>query len=290
MMDVATIVLTASAITLVLQIIVIVLVLDTRKKFNQGLHEEKPSSLDPRDMRKPKDVGSRTIGKPPQDHKNRAPVPPHNIEHVERSLRDINLRLKNAERDQEKERQRIKDTLSPTLPKKYDPRKPKERDDNFRRNDRPRHEFHQHRNAEPQRQQREERGFLKNNHDVRERIVPSVIQPPDATAAIAPPPPPLPQPPAEPVFEALKSQPEIAENLQHGRKFIVKRRILSLEEEKANGQNDAEPIAAASPSPNSAGQGKDTAEIKHEPVSAVDQAPSIPEIETPESPTITFGR
>jgi len=72
------------------------------------------------------------------------PPEPQPVDHVEKSLRDINLRLKNAERDQENARKQIKDVVSTPQnsqrrPDQNNNRPNRGRDDDFRRRDRDRH-------------------------------------------------------------------------------------------------------------------------------------------------------
>ena len=239
-------------VTIVLQIVLIVLVLDLKKKKISETVVESPASPDQRDFRKPKEPDNRFARKPPHEHKIKpAPAQGQNIDQVERSLRDINLRLKNAEKDQEKERRRIKDTISPSssspsTSRRFDNHKPRERDDRFRRNDRPRHDFQQNRPADSSQGFREEKISSKNNFDAQEKRPPPQFQGPapiapvTPIAIVAPPiaPPPeisatIPEKSSEPVFETPTTLPETKENLQHGRKVAVKRRVLNLEENQS---------------------------------------------------------
>jgi hypothetical protein len=245
MSDVASIVITAFTITIVLQIVLIVLVLDLRKKRKIETPQEKPAVTEQGDFRKQKEWENRFARKTPHEHKTKsAPMQGQNIDQVERSLRDINLRLKNAEKDQEKERRRIKDTLSSPPSRRFDHQKPRERDDHFRRNDRGRQDFQQNRSAESFRNPREEKISSKNNFDTREKKIDLPLQnlapaAPTAAAPIAAPPEvaaPVAEKNPEPVFETSSAPPETKENLQHGRKFSVKRRVLGLEENQPNEQ------------------------------------------------------
>ena len=240
MLDSASIVLTALVIiTIVLQSILIVLVLDLKKRRKSEIQEEKTAIYEQRDFRKQRDTDNRFARKYPSEQKAKStPQQSQNIDQVERSLRDINLRLKNAERDQEKERKRIKDAMTTSSQRRFDHQKQRERGDHFRRNERPRHEFQHNRPADSPRNQREDNYPSKNYFEAREKKanpnVPNKM--PDAPAPGAPvtPPPEVAAPAAtkipEPVFETSMPIPETKENLQHGRKFSVKRRMLNLEE------------------------------------------------------------
>ena len=254
MTEVATLVLTASAITLVLQIVSIALIVDTRKKLKNEPEPERPAAPEVSEVKKQREAENRFARKPQQELINRpAPAQPQNVDQVERSLRDINLRLKNAERDQEKERKRIKDTIAPSGPgqgpRKFDHQKPRERDEGFRRNDRQRHDFHQNRNPDAARQQRDDRNIPRNSFEVKDPA--PAPQPPVVAAKPIPPAPiaPVVQVSPEPVFETVAASMEQKENLQHGRKVMVKRRILNLEEEKAVGREGSASEGAASSLP-----------------------------------------
>ena len=255
MTDVAPIVLTASAITVVLQIVLIALVIDTRKKLKREPAPEPSARPETPEVRKPREPENRFNRRPQQEQRNRpAPVQPQNVEQVERSLRDINLRLKNAERDQEKERKRIKDSIGAPGQRKFDHQKPRERDEGYRRNDRQRHDFHHPRTSDSQRQPREDRAGVRNSFEIKDPVpqspapAPEAQQPPVSPIAA---PILVTQPPSpEPVMEVTEAGAEQKENLQHGRKVMVKRRVLNLEEESAAIRTDAssdsaEPKAAS---------------------------------------------
>jgi hypothetical protein len=250
MMDSASIVITALIVTIVLQIVLIILVLGLKKKKTSEPREEKPEVPEQRDFRRQKEAENRFARKSPQEHRPKpAPAQGQNIDKLESSLRDINLRLKNADKDQEKERQRIKDTISSSSPRRFDNQKPRERGDHFRRNDRPRQDYQQNRSADSPRGPREERFPPKNQFEARERKPSTNYQNPSPAAApaaaaapIAPPsevPAPIVQKTPELVFESSPALTETRESLQHGRKFPVKRRVLNVEEEQANGQGES---------------------------------------------------
>jgi hypothetical protein len=244
MMDSASIVITALVITIVLQIILIFLVLGLKKNRENEPLQEKPEVPGQSDFRKQREAENRFTRKPPQEHKPK-PAPAQgahgqNIDQLESSLRDINLRLKNADKDQEKERRRIKETISSSPPRRFDNQKPRERDDRFRRNDRSRQDFQNNRSADASRSGPRDEKFSSRNHfEARERRPSSNFQNPAPAAPAAPVMPipevvtPIAEKPAETVFETTMPLLETRENLQHGRKFPVKRRALNLQDNQA---------------------------------------------------------
>jgi|GEM_PF-1395230 hypothetical protein len=243
MMALAPIVITTSVLTIILQIVLIILVLDTKKK-TKFEPKEKPLTQAPeiRDARKPREQENRfSSRRPPLDQRTKpspAAAPIQNVDPVERSLRDINLRLKNAERDQEKERRRIKDTIATPQQKRNDFSKPRERNEGFRRNDRPRQDYAQQRPV-PVREERPINEIKEIKTPPSPSVVAAVVQP-AAPPFVAPPlPPQVPVnpivKPADPVFELEVSNSIDKENLQHGRKVMVKRRVLKAEEEQIEG-------------------------------------------------------
>jgi hypothetical protein len=301
MLDSASLVMAALLVTIVLQIVLIVLVLDLKKKKKNETVVETPATPDQRDFRKPKEPDNRFNRRPPHEHKIKPAVAQgQNIDQVERSLRDINLRLKNAEKDQEKERRRIKDTISPSSSspsssRRFDNHKPRERDDRFRRNDRPRHDYQQNRPSDSSQGFREEKNVSKNNFEAQEKRPPQ-FQSPAPIAPVAPiasvaPIVSAPEIPTtiiekafEPVFETPDMLPETKENLQHGRKVAVKRRVLNLEENQS--AESSEGVVTA-PSPDLVAEPKMEAQITSAPSAA---GPSQAEDESLASGPISFGR
>ncbi len=246
MMDLAPIVLTA--LTVILQVILIIQVIDLKKKKKDDTIQERPAFSEQKDIRRERETDNRFARKPPHEQKIKpSPVQPQAFDHVERSLRDINLRLKNAEKDQEKERKRIKDTLSPSSPRRFDNHKTRDRNETFRRNDRPRQDFQQNRNAESRHGHREQKMPQKNVFEINESGPPSFEEKPTTTAK------------AEPIgtsvdipipfvektsTNSVENNPipinEAKEQLQHGRKVLVKRRILTIEQTPSIDSGDAE--------------------------------------------------
>jgi hypothetical protein len=252
MTDLAPIVITASIVIVVLQIFLIKLILDMKKEKPEPISPEKPAFPDQRDFKRQRETENRFVKKSFPEHKTK-PLPVQhqnqNTDHVERSLRDINLRLKNAEKDQEKERKRIKDSIShSSSPRKFDNQRPRERDDHFRKNDQSRQMYQQNRNDSP-RPPREDASLLKNQLENRfqkpnEGIMPTPLVTPATesvssaqkgieTAST------FNEKPIEPVLETQSILPETTDNLHHGRKVLVKRRILNVEENHVNESEEA---------------------------------------------------
>ena len=249
MMDLAPIVITALVLTIILQIVLIILVLDTKKKNKIDL-KGKPltaaaTAPEMRDLKKPREHESRLDNRRPPSHDQKTKpssvaAQNQNVDSVERSLRDINLRLKNAERDQEKERRRIKDALAAPPQKRSDFNKPRERNEGFRRNDRPRQDFTQQRPVELPKPVREERPDPDGGAEPKEVKTP----PPTVVAPAFSLPP---QTSVKPIDKAVDTIIEMdvsnsinKENLQHGRKIIVKRRVLKAEDEQTEGSGKDE--------------------------------------------------
>jgi hypothetical protein len=233
-------------------------VLDTKKK-TKFEPKEKPALPEIPDIRKQREHENRFNNRrPPHDQRTKpspsvsvSAPPVQNVDPMERSLRDINLRLKNAERDQEKERRRIKETIATPPQKRNDFNKPRERNEGFRRNDRPRQEYAQQRFSEPPlRPVRDERPSVPFSEPKEISTPPLPTISAVSAQPVAPPPPPI-KPvvkSADPVFEMEVSNSVDKENLQHGRKTMVKRRILKAEDEQTEspGKDIDKPLDTAS--------------------------------------------
>ncbi len=104
-MDLASLVLTALGLVFLLQIVIILQIkkINTILQTRQGKRSGPTSEKYPRKDRKPREnkktVKQQVSNTPPKKHAQ--------ISSVDKSLRDINLRLKNAERDQEKARKKL---------------------------------------------------------------------------------------------------------------------------------------------------------------------------------------
>jgi hypothetical protein len=265
-MDSATLVLTALiAIVIVLQIALMVMVSNLKKSKKEEALSERPASGEQRDFRRQREQDNRFQRRPPNDNRPKPAQAPaqQNGDQVERSLRDINLRLKNAEKDQEKERQRIKDTIQ--APPQQQQRRPEgqrprgERDDHFRRGgdrDRGRHGYDRNRGSGGSHGGRDDRS--RGNYDSREGRPGQGGQNPVPTAPVMPPASeapeavlPVVEKPVEQGFETV-TPPESGENLQHGRRFAVKRRVLGAEEDQSESSESA---ASQNEAPTEAAQG-----------------------------------
>jgi hypothetical protein len=274
-----------TALVLVLQIITLVLIARTRKSIT-GLKtapQPIPPAID-RDRPRGRDNDFRRHDRRPfHDQKQRPqPQPQHQQpspagtspaapadEGIEKSLRDINLRLKNAERDQESARRRMQENMPRDQQRNRDDRNRDDRDRNRPRggrdrNDRFGNRDHRRGNWQDRQDQRRDR---------QDRPMPSTPQgltTPTAAAA---------EPAGESLFEVknpmvleptatvqAQEAPTVASNqdqssadygseegLQHGRKIIVKRRPLSTDESSdapsQNSGDSASPAQAAQSSP-----------------------------------------
>jgi len=255
-MDLATIVILSSAIIIILQIIAIALIVKGKKPaaLPEPVAVPAPAAGDNRDFRKRRDE-NQFNRRPAQDSRPRQPSTPEPqpVDHVEKSLRDINLRLKNAERDQENARKKIKDVVaSPQNPQRrpdQNNNRPRGRDDDFRRRDNNR----DRNNNRPQGGQfRDRNRNPETDRPQMDQPVQSPLPPLSAGATVAPlsqtasPVEILPRPqnaiaiPVSSEKEQIVAIPENTEVL-HGRKVLVRRRILTGEEEAAAGAKAVTP-------------------------------------------------
>ncbi len=299
-MDLATIVITASAVIIILQTVLIVLFVTSRriapKPEAPGVA---PVTLDNRDFRKKRD-DNRFNRRPPVDQRQKpvaAPAVPSTqpVDHMEKSLRDINLRLKNAERDQENARKKIRDVIqTPQNPqRRFDQsagRPNRGRDDDFRRHDRERD-----RNNRPQFRDRDQNRSSEIERSPAEQPISPAVQPaggpvPERVSpAPRPPSTVVSQPPA--AKEPVAIVPENTEIL-HGRKVLVRRRILTAEEQ-------AQAAKAAPGSPGSVAGQSVIGEVAAQ-TSRIESGPETPAEENPapsgssagdsEPQNIHFGR
>ena len=245
-MDLAPIVITASAIIIILQVVSIILIVGNKKTVVKpeaaGVN---PVNNDNRDFRKRRD-DNRFNKRPVIDQRPRPFIPPQPqaVDHVEKSLRDINLKLKNAERDQENARRKIRDVIQNPQNQQDPQRRPDQnnnrpnrgRDDDFRRRDRDR-------NSRPQGGHFRDRDQNRGPENIRpqgETVAPVSAQVP---APVLPPSlePARPQNPVavQPVVEKKEPLAIVPENTEvlHGRKVLVRRRILTAEEQAQAAKN-----------------------------------------------------
>jgi hypothetical protein len=262
-MDLAAIVISA-IIIIILQVVSIILIAAGRKpSAKPETAGPVPVNNDTRDLsRKRRDEGHFTR-RSQNDQRPKPFVPPQqpqSVDPVEKSLRDINLRLKNAERDQENARKNIRDGIQvpqgsqgPQNPQRRsdqnNSRPNRGRDDDFRRRDN---------------RDRDRNGHNRQGGHTRDRnndlyrtpsnvVAPAPVQPPvaqmqpaislAAEIAVRPQTIPIPRPVAPVIAkESLSVVPENTEVL-HGRKVLVRRRIVTPEEQAK--ENAAAPAASA---------------------------------------------
>jgi len=227
-LELAYIAIIISAVVLLLQVLSLALIAGMQKSL-RNLKEARPTSMPPAERFERKNADFRRHEKRPyQDQKPQpAAAAGTPIDPVEKSLRDINLRLKSAERDQEFARRKIQENFSSGD-------HPRNRDDRDHRGNRDRD--HHHRN------------HRRDNWQDRNRPGAPQQQQPASTVpsqpggeqtvekkAFSPLPPELQvQAPVQPAVPATGQDLGATdygsdENLQHGRKIIVKRRMLKDE-------------------------------------------------------------
>jgi hypothetical protein len=271
-MDVATVVLTASSIIIILQVVSIILIVKSKKvpveKTEAVPAQPAQTPYDQRDFRKRRD-DNRFNRRPGFEQKQKpvAPAPPQAVDYVEKSLRDINLKLKNAERDQEDARKKIREEVQgpsqgggQPSPRRFDNnqnRPNRGRGDDFRRRD----GRDRDRNRGPYNNQSRDRDQNRDQNRDRpleqERPLPEQARPAVTNEAFNPPPQvssapeQVMRPPQAPVVlqpviekEPLTAVPENTE-IFHGRKVLVRRRILTPEEQAAKDRAEKGPETAA---------------------------------------------
>jgi len=189
-----------TTLVVILQIITLVLILSTLKSVRE-LAKRKVSLSHNNSHKNRRDRDHKNNKRSPQDNTRRTQIqkPSGNssTDPVEKSLRDINLKLKNAERDQEFARKKIKENFS----KDHNHR----RDKNSNRRDR-RGKWHD-------RNQPDHAVSSSNKNDFSKKVNSnnSAVQKTWSLPEIIP-------------------QDFESEELQHGRKVVVKRRMLKDEE------------------------------------------------------------
>jgi hypothetical protein len=308
-MDVAAIVLTASSLIIILQVVSIILIVKNKKT-----RIEKPEAVPvqpaaqssfERDFRKRRE-DNRFNRRPGFEQKQKPPVapqPPQAVDYVEKSLRDINLKLKNAERDQENARKKLRDDVqgpqqqnggqNQTSQRRFDNnqnRPNRGRGDDFRRRDRndrrpPNNQFRD-RDQNHSRDIEQERPFAEQPRP----LIPESVNPPMNPPVSTPEQIPKPQIPivSQPVVEKEPVAP-VLENTEifHGRKVLVRRRILTPEEQAAKDNAGKGPESAAAGSQESPAPSKVPAASESKPADAGMSQP--PEDESAAEP-IRFGR
>jgi hypothetical protein len=245
-MELALMAITISIVVLVVQVVSLVLITGMRKSL-KNLKEVRPlPSAVPSDRFEKRNPDFRRHEKRPyQDQRPQQPAAVTPIDPVEKSLRDINLRLKSAERDQEFARRKIQENFSRgDRPRDRDDR---DRDDRNRRGNRDRDHHRNHR-----RDNWQDRNRSGAPQSQQQELQPAVSTPsaqPYGEPAVEKKAftPFTPSTPAPELQATVQAVPETGqnqgleaadfasdENLQHGRKIIVKRRTLNDEPAEAS--------------------------------------------------------
>lgn len=214
-----------TTVVVILQIITLALLRGTRKQIRELVEAQKaspaPYNRDRNQNRRDKDF--RSNRRPQQESQQKtSPSPggaPKENENVEKSLRDINLKLKNAERDQNDARRKIQENVVKEQPRRDGNRGGRDRDGNrgaarrgnTRGNWRDRDGRADGSQSDaPKPQEAFDEKQIVQNEAVDMAATPQVIE------------------------SVVKNIPPVAtpqeENLQHGRKVVVKRRMLNDED------------------------------------------------------------
>lgn len=144
-------------------------------------------------------------------------------EEIEKSLRNINLKLKNAERDQEAARKKVQENINGPLVKE------KNQSNNFHYGKDRKKDYH---NNKKHRKDNHNRNFSASRQDgsynrQQQNVAVKEEEKKDITPAVP-----------TSSFEELKPVDFNVDNTEHGRKFIVKRRLLKDEAETTNPQSE----------------------------------------------------
>jgi hypothetical protein len=304
-MDVATIVITASSIIIILQVVSIILIAKNKKnvveKVEVPLAQPTQTTYEQKDFRKRRE-DNRFNRRPPVEQKPKpaAPQQPQAVDYVEKSLRDINLRLKNAERDQENARKKIRDVIqSPAQGQGQNPNQNQQRrfENNQNRPSRPRDDDFRRRDRQGRPNNNQFRDNRDRDRDRDQNRPPEMERPVDQTTST------LNAPVSAPIREAVQPQPitpaqvqpiqpiiekeviaAVPENTEilHGRKVLVRRRILTPEEQAAK---DRESAASDAPVPETSSVGAVASQAQ-----SAESKPAAPPENEGESEPIRFGR
>jgi hypothetical protein len=209
-----------AAVVLLLQIVCLVQIAGIRK-FLRTPREVRPQHPQQGDRfeRKNQDF-RRQERRPFPDQRPHQAAPPQ-IDPVEKSLRDINLRLKSAEREQESARRKIHEEYSRGEPHRG-------RDDRNRRDNRDRDH---HRGRRDNLQDRNRSGGFQQQQSPTGQQQPR-LEPPFVKKETAIPPGELSVPVRQTASAGAVQDTDVSDfnaDLQHGRKIIVKRRALKDE-------------------------------------------------------------
>lgn len=218
-----------TTVVVILQIITLALLRGTRKQIRELVEAQKaspaPYNRDRNQNRRDKDT--RSNRRPQQDSRQKTPlsakIAPKENESAEKSLRDINLKLKNAERDQNDARRKIQENIGKEQPRREGSRGGRDsnrgaRRGNTRGNWRERGRADGSQGDSQKSQEASDSGPVVQNETVDKTATPQVI---------------------EPVVKDIPRADVPQENLQHGRKVVVKRRMLNDEDSATAGSSGA---------------------------------------------------
>lgn len=207
----------ATLIVVILQIITISLLRSTRKMVREFAEKKIGNSFN--NERRDRDV-RHNQRRPGTDNRNRSQVPANTnattatADPVEKSLRDINLKLKNAERDQENARRKIQDNFSKDNNRRRDGGR-NGRDQ--RRGDR-RSNWNERNSRRDNPKTTVESGINAEKDEIKKPMETSIHEVPEVSKVIAPVAP-----------ELVPNDFGTEENMQHGRRSAPKRKFLSEE-------------------------------------------------------------
>ena len=220
-MDLAAIITTL--VVVVLQLITVSLIIRTRKMVTELANKKDTGPVHNDRPRRDRDL--RQSRKPTQDFKQKSQSPnttSAGVDPVEKSLRDINLKLKNAERDQENARRKIHDNFSKDNSRRRDGGKGGRDGRDLRGgnrrgnwNERGRRDNSQDRGNTQTDDEQESQAF-----EVNEELNNLQSLPIQETS-----------PMTDNSSDITTNDFGSEENLQHGRKFSVKRRVVKDDEE-----------------------------------------------------------
>ncbi len=204
----------ATLMVVILQIITISLLRSTRKMVREYAEQKPVNSF--HNERRDREVRQNNR-RPGTENKNRPQMPGNTnnatavVDPVEKSLRDINLKLKNAERDQEFARKKIQDNFSKDNNRRRDGGK-NGRDQ--RRGDR-RSNWNDRNSRRDNPKTTVESQINEENEEIKRPIEQPVQEVSAEVTTVAP--------------ELVPNDYGTDENLQHGRKFAPKRKFTSDE-------------------------------------------------------------
>ncbi|MBN1578486.1 MAG: hypothetical protein JW913_18130 [Chitinispirillaceae bacterium] len=224
-MEFAVIILATLSVILLLQIIILVNQQKNGKMVRELMAQRaKPFQSDRERFHDRKENNFRQNRQHQQDLRSKQPqgpsasAPAGNVDNVEKSLRDINLKLKNAERDQEVARRRIQDNIG-----NRDHSRRRHHNDNNRggRDDGRDHRRDRHSRNNWRNRNNEEKPYQESDRPGKQPDDPAPTTAPVITemSAVS----------SAPSLPDLNPSDFDTDTTEHGRKFMVKRRLLKEE-------------------------------------------------------------